>query len=108
MLAMETPTEHHSNNFFTKKQSALVGTAATILGCILGLQSYGILPYRMDDISKRVVSLESDNRNLRDYIITLQTEMRATRDEMVQLRGGMERLRSELRRGAFVVPEQTP
>lgn len=79
----------------TRGRAALL-TCGTILAIILGLQSWGILPYRMDDLRERVDSLEKREREGRDLIVALQAQLVAARDEIRLFREEAHRLRSEI------------
>lgn len=83
--------------FISARQRTALATIAALIGLILALQSYYILPYQVGTILARVADLEKDRRVDRDLIVTLQAQLIATQNEIIHLRTEMANWRSDRR-----------
>ncbi len=91
------------DSFLTPRQKGSLAAIAMLMSVVLGLQSYGILPYQMGDVRNRLTSLETTRRDDRDLLIALQAQLVAAREELRLLRSELVAWRSELA-GRRLVP----
>lgn len=87
----------------TKKQKSVLGAIALVGSIIVAAQSYGILPYQMTEVRKRLEQVEKDRRTDRDLAVSLEAQLKATREEMVDLRNDLRAFSADVARKSNAV-----
>lgn len=108
---MSTTTSEDPTTFMSARHGKTLTAVATIIGIVLALQSWGILPYQMGAMERRQSVFEEETKRTfrdlseerradRDLIISLQQQLVATQREIQLLRGDLSDMRTSRRGGA--------
>lgn len=88
-------SEDTESGLITKKQRSFLGVVTVLISIIVGLQSYGILPYQMTDVRVRLADIEKSRREDHDITVGLKSELTAARGEIAGLREEIRQFRTD-------------